>query len=172
MASSLQVVFLLSLTSGLFIAGAISQAQQYKAPAFPPGCPPHWTQFDDRCFNFFRMAKPWAEAQTYCIKLGGNLASIHSHKENHFLSEFIEQVTGVPSLDTWIGASDAEQEKRWFWIDGTPFDYQFWSHGQPDDYKNNEDCLQMNFAGSAWNDRPCFSSLPYVCVKDVQTSTH
>ncbi|XP_034551047.1 galactose-specific lectin nattectin-like isoform X2 [Notolabrus celidotus] len=161
MASSVQMFVLLSLTSGLFIAGAMSEETV-------PACPPGWTQFGSRCFIFHRSAKRWVDAESHCIKIGGNLASIHSSEENYFLNNLIARVTNNAHLRTWIGGYDAVQEGKWLWSDGTRFDYLRWGPGEPNNL-GTEHCIVMNWAGSYWNDIRCYYHFPYVCAKDVQT---
>ena len=61
------------------------------------------------------------------------------------------------SAGAWIGATDAVSEGTWMWSDGTPWDYQTWAGGQPDDWDGNEDCALM-WASGAWNDGQCSDS--------------
>ncbi|XP_062384960.1 ladderlectin-like, partial [Sardina pilchardus] len=61
-----------------------------------------------RCFKFISTARTWAEAERFCLLLGGNLASVHSVEEYHFIQGLIVMHTnGSPA--TWIGGSDAQQ---------------------------------------------------------------
>lgn len=133
-------------------------------------CPPSWTQLDRRCFIFFREPKSWVDAETACIRIGGNLASIHSSEENLFLSKLIARVNRYEGLHTWIGGSDAVKERKWLWSDGTAFNYQRWGPGEPNNHGDN--CIQMNYAGTFWRDDRCYSSQPYVCAKDAQILPH
>uniref|UniRef100_A0A8C4NYT3 C-type lectin domain-containing protein n=1 Tax=Dicentrarchus labrax TaxID=13489 RepID=A0A8C4NYT3_DICLA len=128
-------------------------------------CPPGWTQFGSRCFIFFHSPKTWIDAEHTCISAGGNLASIHSADENVFLRNLIVQVTSQ-HLHTWIGAHDGVQEGKWMWSDGSKFDYQRWSIGEPNNY-NIEHCAEMNWGGNYWNDSQCQHGKHFVCAKDL-----
>uniref|UniRef100_A0A8D0DFC0 C-type lectin domain-containing protein n=1 Tax=Sander lucioperca TaxID=283035 RepID=A0A8D0DFC0_SANLU len=127
-------------------------------------CPPGWTQFGSRCFAFYIQAKTWIDAETFCQTAGGNLASIHSAEEHTFLKDYINQVSGTYK-NAWIGGTDAVKEGTWMWTDGSKFNYKIWNVEQPDNIGGAEICLEMNFLGNNWNDRPCSTPLSFVCSK-------
>ena len=66
----------------------------------------------------------------------------------------------------WLGASDLEEEGKWVWAsDGAPVRADVvWSPGEPNDYKDGEDCMAMDVIGGL-NDLPCGGDRmhPYVC---------
>ena len=46
----------------------------------------------------------------------------------------------------WLGGKrDAGDRKKWVWIDGSEIKYFAWGNPFPNDYKHNEDCLQVTF---------------------------
>jgi hypothetical protein len=76
----------------------------------------------------------------------GHLATVTSQSEYNFL------VTTFGNLRTaWIGANDIAVEGTYRWVTGPEagqlVDTQaisgFWASGQPDNFLNNEDCLQF-----------------------------
>ncbi|XP_033485867.1 galactose-specific lectin nattectin-like [Epinephelus lanceolatus] len=162
MASGFHLVFLLSVTSGLFIARTMSQTVEEETG---PACPPDWTQFGSRCYLFNYIIKPWIDAEAVCISLGGNLASVHSADENAFLRDYIQRMTGA-RVHTWIGGFDAVHEGRWQWSDGSAFDYKRWSIGEPNNL-GTEHCIEMNWGGNYWNDSRCNYAKHFVCVRDA-----
>ncbi|XP_074538603.1 ladderlectin-like [Halichoeres trimaculatus] len=103
MAAGLQVV-VLCLISGLWIAE--------RAECAPPtgrlsiACPPRWTPYNHRCYSFQPYARPWAAAEKHCTLMGGNLASIHSAGDYHFIRGLVYRTTRRHRT-TWVGGYDA-----------------------------------------------------------------
>ncbi|XP_029137282.1 type-2 ice-structuring protein-like [Labrus bergylta] len=134
-------------------------------------CPCAWTQFQDRCFIYVPKAMTWAEAQQHCQSMRANLASVRSFAEY----TAIQSLTAIDRYrNTWIGASDAQQDRFWFWSDGTPFTYTNWCPYQPDHRHtgtygpNGPYCIQMNFGvGKCWDDGECKAVFPSICAKKV-----
>ncbi|XP_071372767.1 ladderlectin-like [Centroberyx affinis] len=109
-------------------------------------CLSGWSQYGSRCFDFFSSPRTWVQAESYCLNFGANLASVHSFEEYQFILEMVRRNTGAfPS--TWIGGTDAFQDRLWFWSDGSRFDYQLWNRGEPNNYGGREPCVVMNFRG-------------------------
>ncbi|XP_070815514.1 type-2 ice-structuring protein-like [Chaetodon trifascialis] len=127
----------------------------------PTNCPSGWKPSDGRCFNYVPTTMSWAHAEKHCLNLGGNLASVHSFQEyNVIQSMILDETQEYPN--TWLGGNDATQEGVWLWSDGTPFDFNYWSVGQPDD---SGYCLVMNYGDlKKFDDQPCRGRKPFVCA--------
>ncbi|XP_031417447.1 ladderlectin-like [Clupea harengus] len=109
-------------------------------------CPQNWTPYGTRCFKFVSTARSWSKSESHCVAMGGNLASVHSIAEYHFIQELLRKRTqGTPG--TWIGGNDAAQEGLWIWSDGSKFNYTKWYRGEPNNYDGKEHCIVMNWAG-------------------------
>ncbi|XP_033842144.1 galactose-specific lectin nattectin-like [Periophthalmus magnuspinnatus] len=136
------------------------------------GCPDGWTRFESRCFKFFNEKKSWINAEKICHSLGANLPSIHSLEQNRFIMDMIVKSTGTNS-PTWLGGTDAVEEGKWLWSDGSVWDFTHWppSGSQPDNAAGKEHCLMMNWDATFWNDAPNSWSLVYICTKDVLQPT-
>ena len=124
-------------------------------------CAPGYSGSGDHCYKFVQEAKTWTEARAQCRAERGDLASVHSRAEN----EFIRQLSRGDRL--WLGGrrSRSCQACRDFtWSDGTAWDYDNWDQGEPNNYFQDEDCLELYTHRAAWNDDHCslFSS-PFVC---------
>ena len=63
-------------------------------------------------FVFVSDVRPWHEAETYCVAMGGHLASINSPAENAAVQELCR------GEHCWIGYNDIEKERVWVWNDG------------------------------------------------------
>ena len=56
----------------------------------------------------------------------------------------------------YIGATDSRQENKWTWTDGTPWKYQNWYRGEPNNAGRGEDCgVLYNGVPGQWNDVRC-----------------
>ncbi|XP_005460683.1 ladderlectin isoform X1 [Oreochromis niloticus] len=130
-------------------------------------CPGGWTMLRGRCFLYVPRRFTWAIAERNCLSMGANLASVHSSTEYHMIQHLIV-IASHDYQETWIGGSDAQEEKAWFWSDGTAFRYSNWCRGEPNNYRHNQQCLQINHSGSkCWDDVGCQVHRPSVCVKKM-----
>ncbi|XP_074480140.1 type-2 ice-structuring protein-like [Sebastes fasciatus] len=131
-------------------------------------CDGGWSEFHGRCFYYVPIAMTWAQAEKNCLSMGGNLASIHNVMEYHEIQRLI-LMSSHEYKQAWIGGSDAQEEKQWFWIDGTPFNYLNWCAGEPNNYHGKQNCLHMNHAApKCWDDLQCNNRVPSVCAKKIR----
>ncbi|XP_039678414.1 ladderlectin-like [Perca fluviatilis] len=129
------------------------------------GCFGGWSTFNGRCFLYVPRLMTWAKAEKNCVSMGGNLASVRNIMEYHELQRLIVIASHAYKV-TWIGGSDAQEEKQWLWSDGTPFRYSNWCRGQPNNLGGRQNCLQINHgAQKCWDDRQCNYARPSVCAK-------
>ena len=117
---------------------------------------------DPKCEpNYTLMGNPlsWADANAACLAGGLQLASVQSAAENALL------VTAAAGNSVWIGGTDKDSEDTWTWSpSGTPLLYTNWAGGQPDNYRNNQDCLAFNYRSPGlWDDATCTLEKKYVC---------
>jgi hypothetical protein len=118
----------------------------------------HWYASVTTTTSTWDQAKTAAAAKTLPNSTGrGYLATITSADENTFINN---NFTNTP----FIGASDAETEGDWFWMDGpeagTKFfsngapvgdSFAMWAAGEPNNSGSNEDYAQL-WTGETWND--------------------
>ncbi|KAL0970625.1 hypothetical protein UPYG_G00244630 [Umbra pygmaea] len=133
-------------------------------------CPHHWHAHRNKCYTYVHIKTTWQDAEAKCMRLGGNLASVHNDQEYTFLLSLIRRAGGSHER-AWIGATDAIQEGIWLWSDGSRFTYQKWSKGQPSNHRGQEHCMEMNYgADHGQNDAPCWHEFPYLCSSYRATS--
>ncbi|KAI3357869.1 hypothetical protein L3Q82_016255, partial [Scortum barcoo] len=169
MASSLQFIVLLCLTSRLWTGANINQPLcccsdgRVADPTICKPCPDGWTKFYCYCFLYHHGEKAWADAEHTCISLGGNLASIPSTFRGSygFIKSIIRRVTNE-DRPAWLGGYDATKGTRFNRIDGTKFDFDMWRYQQPNNTNGEEHCLEMNYLGFA-NDANCLNKKSFVC---------
>uniref|UniRef100_A0A3Q2P6X4 CD209 antigen-like n=1 Tax=Fundulus heteroclitus TaxID=8078 RepID=A0A3Q2P6X4_FUNHE len=125
---------------------------------------PDWENYQERLYFFSTDESSWNESRRSCQDLGGDLVKIDSREEQEAEDRF------------WIGLTDAEEEGRWFWVDGSPLNesLSFWSNGEPNNHAGRtpagEDCVRMGKKGGAddlkcWFDHSCDGLQKSICEK-------
>ena len=64
------------------------------------------------------------------------------------------------------GATDVEEQGRFRWITGEPFEFQAFHPNEPDNRDGTQDCLIMNGATRRWHDRHCGVRYPALCERE------
>ena len=122
--------------------------------SFISACPPGWKLFDHttmtRCYKYFSGHRNWGDARATCqgsLFSGGDLASVPDQDTNDFL--FSDEITN--GRRSWIGGQRVGVE--WTWNDGTPWDFENWSPGEPDNKHNRQAHLTINhWRPEKWDD--------------------
>ena len=131
------------------------------------GCPFGWYAFEDSCYriggnsHFGHRDLNWEDARKQCHQHGGDLLSVADNAE----MDFVKSIS-FDNVTYWIGLNDLDSEDVFVWSDGTPFNsslYNNWIVGEPNDDKNNEDCVELK--EKAWNDFVCEEKLSYICER-------
>ncbi|XP_076581431.1 type-2 ice-structuring protein-like [Chaetodon auriga] len=124
-------------------------------------CPSGWAPHNDLCLNYVPTPMTWAQAEKHCQGQGGHLASVHSFREYHEIQMMIKIRTHLYTV-TWLGGYDVGREGVWFWSDGTPFKFNSWAAGEPN---QTGYCLVMNFGDhKKFDDQGCGYRRPFVCA--------
>jgi len=136
-------------------------------------CGEDWEKNGDHCYFWGTDKKNWTEAEDFCQREGGHLASVTSNATRDFVLEGMNR-TGLN--EAYIGGNDIEEEGTWKWTDCTPWGVTFWASRQPDNSKGNENCLgqvlKWTYDGRKgwnpqWNDGPCSYKSGFVCSKKI-----
>lgn len=105
--------------------------------------------------NFYRhfVARVnFNDARAVCNSVGAELTSISSEAEN----TFVHSLEGGERT-RWIGL--VRSGDTFAWLDGTPFTYSNWFEGEPNNFRNREDCVTLGNTQFAvldgWNDADC-----------------
>jgi len=102
--------------------------------------------YGNSCYYKTPSQMTWDEANTTCLGLGAELASIHSLEENTYL-----YILCGPENSCWHGFNDAAVEDEWEWSDGSNVEFTNWENGEPDD-NWDEDYALIVGETSQWND--------------------
>ncbi|XP_040318670.1 C-type lectin domain family 4 member D [Herpailurus yagouaroundi] len=125
-------------------------------------CPTGWRSFQDSCYLPLNDNKTWAKSERNCTDMGAHLVTITSEAEQNFIVQFLDR-----RFSYFLGLTDEDHEGQWSWVDKTPFDPHivFWHEGEPNNYKQNENCvILVNVQDKwAWNDFPCNFERRRIC---------
>ena len=138
-------------------------------------CEEGWEENGDHCYFWSNDTKSWTDAEDFCQKEGGHLASVASTATHQYV------VDGVKSRDlddAWLGGNDLEEEAAWKWTDCAAWEVEFWitKWGQPNG-GTNANCLAFQWERNSdtvgWNDYICHQNqAPFVCSKRICTGKH
>ena len=104
-------------------------------------------------------------ADFLCEVMGGYLTEIEDKEEYDFLFQFLK---GVGGDNFFTGANDIDEEGVWtYWHSGKPVTYGNWRSGQPNNYQNNEDCMEIRISFNSSNDWHCTADAKFVCEVPV-----
>ncbi|XP_069468594.1 C-type lectin BfL-2-like [Ambystoma mexicanum] len=129
-----------------------------------PICGIHnWARIGSVCYTVITTPRTFASAEEYCRSTfrGSHLASVHSNVDN---SQVFFMLQG---LKAFLGGIYLHEGKKFIWTDGSPFNYQNWSPGEPNNYMNVEFCIEMYPTGK-WNDVPCTHKQPFICKYNMR----
>ncbi len=105
--------------------------------------------------------RPWVEASAACRERGMYLATIDDAAENAWLTS---TATALGTGPWWFGFNDRASEGVWVWDGPSPLvPFEAWGTGEPNDYGTGEDCAELLFSASGWNDSNCAVGQPYIC---------
>jgi len=116
-------------------------------------------------FVFVNQRLDWYKARDECFKMGGDLASFASLKENENAMSIVPDDT---DREAWIGGSDAWTETSWYWVDGTKMNFRNFEDKTNYDH---EDCLFIFLKHSnsrdigKWDDSHCSNGKPFFCKR-------
>ena len=124
-------------------------------------CQKDWEGNGDRCFLWSDKKSNWNDAEEFCKKNGGHLASVTSEAVDEYIAGEKEK-RGLQNL--WIGGSDKEKQGVWTWTDGSPWNFTNWYTGQPNS-RGVQDCLRYINDMKEWDDAICNRMSPFLCTQ-------
>jgi hypothetical protein len=112
--------------------------------------------YNGHTYARFDEVMTWEEAEAFCEKEGGHLATITSREEQLAIAQMFSD---APYSAYWLGATDKEWEGAWKWVTGEPFSWTDWYDNQPNNDNQNE-FEEENYLtivpnwNTQWNDAP------------------
>jgi hypothetical protein len=124
-------------------------------------CPSLYDKRGDNCYHHHHQPMTWTDASLYCQKTGGNLVSVKSEDENVWLADTARIILEAPAI--WIGLYTDTPQRTFVWKSSNVRSSYFnWHQNEPNNYRGAENCVQL-FQTGYWNDKPCDTSIPFVC---------
>ncbi|XP_077323766.1 mannose-binding protein C-like isoform X2 [Lithobates pipiens] len=105
-----------------------------------------------------RFEVTYDEAKTICASGGGQLAVPRTQEENQAIFSLRKKV----QMHTFMGINDLQYEGDFRDLSGQVIRYFNWRAGEPNNLRNNEDCVEM-WDDGRWNDENCASKLFFIC---------
>ena len=116
-------------------------------------CKENWEEKSGRCFLWGGNKKrSWDEAEEFCQKEGGHLASVTSEAIHEYIIKEKNR-KGVGYL--WLGGSDKKEEGVWKWSDGSPWEFNRWNPGEPNNGSEAHCLAIVGHKVDKWNDYNC-----------------
>ncbi|GAB6032989.1 Fc fragment of IgE, low affinity II, receptor for (CD23) [Chamberlinius hualienensis] len=116
------------------------------------------------CYYFSNTPLNWTDAHASCQSKQADLAHPSTEEKNTQLVNYAKAI--LPRRDFWwLGASDLAMEGSWTWThDNSRLRFRNWAKEQPDNAKNDEDCLNYwTTENWGWNDMSCKELAYYIC---------
>ncbi len=120
--------------------------------------------FNGQSYYISDRADDWQDARRHAEAAGGRLLIITSAEENDYITSIF------PGNSAFIGLQDYDEEGVFVWVDGSKLSYSNWYSGQPNNYGNRQDYVEIMRNGQ-WNDQSNNKSLRYIIEVDCTTLT-
>ncbi|MCM1044212.1 MAG: leucine-rich repeat protein [Candidatus Gastranaerophilales bacterium] len=120
-------------------------------------------------YYLYNDFETWEEAESYCESVGGHLAIIDSYEENMAVYSYLRE---QGYSEAFFGASDAAEEGKWRWVDGSSMSYTNWNRGEPNNNRDQDSAgenyimFYSGYAYATWNDGPFKAGDMVICEWD------
>lgn len=119
----------------------------------------------DKKYYASRIAKPWVNAHSLCLRYDMDMVTFDSRLEYDYLAASINDDS------YYAGISDMVTEgsfKKYYELEDTSNSFVFWNPGEPNNL-NDEDCVHMSKTGC--NDVSCDAFANIICERRVPEKT-
>ena len=152
------------LTKKITSKGLETECESIKCAA---ACQDDWEEHGGHCYLWSdsQLKKSWADAEEFCQKKGGHLASVTSEAINEYIFE--EKRKRGLSSHLWLGGTDMQMEGVWRWSDGSTWKFSAWKQGQPNNGSKEHCLIQVGHNVKEWNDYWCTDENNFVCSQTL-----
>uniref|UniRef100_UPI0037E9A7EC CD209 antigen-like protein C n=1 Tax=Semicossyphus pulcher TaxID=241346 RepID=UPI0037E9A7EC len=128
-------------------------------------CPGGWQWWRGHCYFFsvgLQEDRRWNQSAEFCRQHNSSLMIIKDSAEMEFIQSVMRTLPKFPFL--WVGLTDALQEGRWLWWDGT--DIQHYMQLTVEWDSDHRDCADLRGGGSLFA-ADCEAYGPWTCKRDT-----
>ncbi|XP_050958295.1 lectin-like [Labeo rohita] len=102
-----------------------------------------WYKVGKHCVKYFKKLLNFTDAEFSCRKTapGTHLVSVHSKEHNDYLSKKFNP----NNLRFWLRGRIFFRLVKFSWTDGSFWDFQIWTRGEPNIYTSTEECVEINW---------------------------
>ncbi|XP_010889924.2 C-type lectin lectoxin-Thr1-like [Esox lucius] len=126
-----------------------------------------WYRVGSTCVKYFKTPLNFSMAEMECRSAApsGHLVSVHNCMVNSDVLCLVKK-HNPQNLRFWLGGFELFQSGQYMWTDGSKWDFEEWTPGEPiSRWKNREDCVEMNWSHvGKWNDDTCSKKKGYMCA--------
>ncbi|RXN20031.1 lectin-like protein [Labeo rohita] len=134
--------------------------------AMPTSCKVYgftdWYEVGSHCVKYFKRPRSFSAAELKCRATapGAHLVSVHSKRHNDYLLCMAKKFNRN-NLRFWLGAFELFKSGVFLWTDGSFWDFQIWTRGEPNHmYTSTEECVEMNWKGPFLNEHLIINGKP------------
>uniref|UniRef100_W5M9W7 C-type lectin domain-containing protein n=1 Tax=Lepisosteus oculatus TaxID=7918 RepID=W5M9W7_LEPOC len=131
----------------------------------PRRCSWGWKRMGHRCIRFYNVPQTFYRAERACRHAArrGHLISIHSRGQNHIIQAVVAK-RNCRRQSIWIGGKRFRGSRRFYWVDGSSWNYSSWGCGALNESCRKQTCIKMNYKyGGRWSQISCRARRPYMC---------
>ena len=126
-------------------------------------CPSGWYRILDSCIWLSREKKNFNDANHHCDQFHhSRLFEPKSRLQNDLVVTLVENRQN--ESHAWIGITDRIEEGTFRYLSsGKEVFFTKWTTGEPNNYDEDEDCVNFLFKDRSWNDFGCSNKLHFIC---------
>lgn len=121
-------------------------------------CGREWKANGNHCYYFSRGKQSWFDAEKFCQRNRGHLASVTDVQSHNFLKG--------KNTETWIGGVREPGNTTWVWTDCSPWNFTRWAGAEPKNELDNEGCL-LHTPDNQWSEHLCTDERRFLCSTTV-----
>ncbi|KAJ7313011.1 hypothetical protein JRQ81_004272 [Phrynocephalus forsythii] len=142
-------------------------------------CAREWLQNQGNCYAYFDHPLSWQEAEVRPFSQHPSFELMHSPSLSTSQPVLVchnlpksphSQISLVSlSLNKTIYCVSLLQTRKWRWADESTYNYKAWMISHPDNYHQNEHCVELRFSTgfTQWNDVACRKQNAYICKHEL-----